>query len=81
VATKQDSIQYKKHRKSKIVAKTTQGQYQASATIITPNAILTKYNEQNRPKLGDSPSPSDVESWALQLQALQTTELQNTWPY
>jgi hypothetical protein len=43
---------------------------------INPDAILSKYQKQNRPKLGNYPNPSEVEAWATQMKMLQTSELQ-----
>lgn len=43
---------------------------------VDANAILAKYQKQNRPSLGNYPNPSEVGEWAQQMRALQTTELQ-----
>lgn len=47
-----------------------------SSSTVKPDAILAKYQKQNRPRLGQYPNPSEVGEWAQQMEALQTTELQ-----
>ncbi|WP_371194116.1 hypothetical protein [Glaciecola sp. SC05] len=49
---------------------------QASSSI-DPDAILSKYQRENRPQLSSNPSPSEVEEWAVKMRALQSTELQS----
>lgn len=43
---------------------------------IDANAILAKYQKQNRPSLPNYPNPSEVEEWAMQMRALQSSELE-----
>jgi hypothetical protein len=48
---------------------------QPSANV-DPDAILAKYQKQNRPPLGNYPNPSEVGEWAQKMRNLMTTELQ-----
>ncbi|WP_395343960.1 hypothetical protein PN836_004615 [Ningiella sp. W23] len=53
-----------------------QSNAQASGQVVNANAILAKYQRENRPKLSNYPNPSDVSNWARSMKALQSTELQ-----
>ncbi|MEM0912080.1 MAG: hypothetical protein AAGJ37_13955 [Pseudomonadota bacterium] len=46
-----------------------------ASSAVDADAILSKYQRQNRPKLANYPSPEDAKQWAASTKALQTTEL------
>lgn len=45
------------------------------SNAVNADAILQKYQRQNRPKLANYPSPEDARQWSERIKALQTTEL------
>jgi hypothetical protein len=54
---------------------------QVNTESVSPNnvnveAILAKYQRQNRPPLSAKPSPDEAQQWSSAMLALQTTELQ-----
>jgi len=48
----------------------------AGTRLVDADAILSKYQRQNRPKLAQYPSPEDARKWAEATKLLQTTELE-----
>lgn len=57
-------------------ASSSQGTNAQSKTTLNPDTILAKYQKQNRPRLSQYPTPSEVTEWGQKILALQTTELQ-----
>lgn len=47
-----------------------------NANNVDVEAILAKYQRQNRPQISGNPSPEEAQQWSSAMRALQTTELQ-----